>query len=84
MLSSQALAQSGGGAGAPIEGALEWFVGLLQGGIARSLAVIGCIFCGYMFFAGRWVWQSILGVIVGIGIIFGAPKAVDAIIAASQ
>ena len=34
---------------APVEGILEWFVGVLQGSVARSLAIIAVCFLGFLF-----------------------------------
>lgn len=63
---------------APVEGILEWFVGVLQGNVARSLAIIAVCFLGFMFLTGRMAWQGAISIVIGIAIIFGAAQLVDA------
>lgn len=63
---------------APVEGILEWFVGVLQGNVARSLAIIAVCFLGFMFLTGRMAWQAAISIVIGIAIIFGAAQLVDA------
>lgn len=67
---------------APVEGILEWFVGVLQGNVARSLAIIAVCFLGFMFLTGRMAWQGAISIVIGIAIIFGAAELVDAMKAA--
>ncbi|CAN7708611.1 TrbC/VirB2 family protein [Rhizobium sp. LjRoot98] len=71
---SFAYAQSAG----PVEGILEWFVGVLQGNVARSLAIIAVCFLGFLFLTGRMAWQGAISIVIGIAIIFGAAQLVDA------
>jgi type IV secretion system protein VirB2 len=63
---------------APVEGILDWFVGVLQGNVARSLAIIAVCFLGFLFLTGRMAWQGAISIIIGIAIIFGAAELVDA------
>jgi type IV secretion system protein VirB2 len=63
---------------APVEGVLDWFVGVLQGNLARSVAIIAVCFLGFMFLTGRMMWNVAFSIIVGIAIIFGAATLVDA------
>ena len=63
---------------APVEGVLDWFVGVLQGNLARSVAIIAVCFLGFMFLSGRMMWNVAFSIIVGIAIIFGAATLVDA------
>ena len=63
---------------APVEGILEWFVGVLQGSVARSLAIIAVCFLGFLFLTGRMAWQGAISIVIGIAIIFGAAELVDA------
>ena len=63
---------------APVEGILEWFVGVLQGNVARSLAIIAVCFLGFLFLTGRMAWQGAISIVIGIAIIFGAAQLVDA------
>lgn len=67
---------------APVEGILEWFVDVLQGNIARSLAIIAVCFLGFLFLTGRMAWQGAISIVIGIAIIFGAAELVDAMKAA--
>ncbi|WP_421580981.1 TrbC/VirB2 family protein [Shinella sp. M31] len=67
---------------APVEGILEWFVGVLQGSVARSLAIIAVCFLGFLFLTGRMAWQGAISIVIGIAIIFGAAELVDAMKAA--
>lgn len=63
---------------APIEGILDWFVGVLQGNVARSIAIISVCFLGFLFLTGRMAWQMAFSIVIGIAIIFGAAELVDA------
>lgn len=63
---------------APIEGILDWFVGVLQGNVARSVAIIAVCFLGFLFLTGRMAWQMAFSIVIGIAIIFGAAELVDA------
>lgn len=63
---------------APVEGILDWFVGVLQGNVARSVAIIAVCFLGFLFLTGRMAWQMAFSIVIGIGIIFGAAELVDA------
>lgn len=63
---------------APVEGILEWFVGVLQGSVARSLAIIAVCFLGFLFLTGRMAWQGAISIVIGIAMIFGAAELVDA------
>jgi type IV secretion system protein VirB2 len=62
----------------PIEGVLDWAVGLLQGNVGRSLMIIAVCFCGFLFLTGRMAWNVAISIIIGIAFIFGAAELVDA------
>jgi len=62
----------------PIEGILDWAVGLLQGNVGRSLMIIAVCFCGFLFLTGRMAWNVAISIIIGIAFIFGAAELVDA------
>lgn len=64
---------------APIEGVLDWLVGVLQGAIARSIAIIAVCFLGFMAMTGRLAWPLAGSIIIGIAFVFGASTLVDAI-----
>jgi type IV secretion system protein VirB2 len=75
LMPASAYAQSA----APIEGVLEWFVGVLQGSIARSFAIIAVCFLGFMAMTGRLAWMMAFSIIIGIALIFGAAQLVDSV-----
>lgn len=80
-----ALAQgSGGGSGAfaPLQTAVQMIVDFITGPFGRLLAIIAVIGLGFLAFAGRLSWFTAGAVIVGIGLVFGAPTIVDEMIAA--
>ncbi|KFC70193.1 type IV secretion system pilin subunit VirB2 [Devosia sp. LC5] len=81
-LPSQAYAQGQGGGGAfgPLEAAVQMIVDFVTGPFGRSLAIIAVISLGFMAFAGRLSWFTAGGVVIGIGLVFGAPAMVDALI----
>lgn len=64
---------------APIEGVLDWLVGILQGNVARSIAIIAVCFFGYLAMTGRLVWVMAFSIIIGIAVVFGAATLVDAL-----
>jgi type IV secretion system protein VirB2 len=64
---------------APIEGVLDWLVQILQGNIARSIAIVAVCFFGYLAMTGRLVWVMAFSIIIGISVVFGAATLVDAL-----
>lgn len=78
-----ALAQtSGGGAFAPLETAVQMIVDFITGPFGRLLAIIAVIGLGFLAFAGRLSWFTAGAVVIGIGLVFGAPAIVDQMISA--
>lgn len=73
---------SGGGSGAfgPIQTAVQMIVDFVTGPFGRLLAIIAVIALGFMAFAGRLSWFTAGGVVIGIGLVFGAPAIVDQMI----
>ncbi len=72
--------QAGGSTGAdPITSALQWMQSILLGPIATSLAVMAIAGVGFMMLTGRMNWRYGGTVIVGVFIIFGAPRLVASI-----
>lgn len=69
---------------APIEGMLEWVVGVLQGTVARSIAIIAVCFFGFMAMTGRLAWPMLFAIVLGIALVFGAGTLVDALKSASK
>ncbi|MDT6942447.1 TrbC/VirB2 family protein [Brucella pseudogrignonensis] len=77
-----ALAQSGGvsGAFAPVQTVFQAIVDFISGPIGRLFAIIAVMALGFLAFAGRLSWFLAGGVILGIGLVFGAPSIVDELI----
>ena len=63
----------------PITSALTWMQGILLGPIATSLAVMAVAGVGFMMLTGRMNWRYGGTVIIGVFIIFGAPRLVASI-----
>ncbi|MEM9311273.1 MAG: TrbC/VirB2 family protein [Pseudomonadota bacterium] len=77
-----AVAQTVGDPGGnPLVDALLWIQGILLGPIATSLAVMAVAGVGFMMLTGRMNWRYGGTVIVGVFIIFGAPRLVNSIAA---
>ncbi|MEO1729906.1 MAG: TrbC/VirB2 family protein [Pseudomonadota bacterium] len=75
-----AFAQDAGtAAGNPLVDALVWMQSILLGPIATSLAVMAVAGVGFMMLTGRMNWRYGGTVIVGVFIIFGAPRLVASI-----
>lgn len=81
VLTEPALAQSSG-AFAPLETAVQMIVDFITGPFGRLLAIIAVIALGFLAFAGRLSWFTAGAVVLGIGLVFGAPAIVDEMIAA--
>lgn len=65
--------------GDPITSALLWMQGVLLGPIATALAVMAVAGVGFMMLTGRMNWRYGATVIIGVFIIFGAPRVVATI-----
>lgn len=76
-----AFAQSSGPF-APLETAVQMIVDFVTGPFGRLLAIIAVIGLGFLAFAGRLSWFTAGAVVLGIGLVFGAPAIVDQMIAA--
>ena len=50
--------------------------------LQRLLAIIAVIGLGFLAFAGRLSWFTAGAVVMGIGLVFGAPAIVDEMISA--
>jgi type IV secretion system protein VirB2 len=81
VLTQPAFAQSSG-AFAPLETAVQMIVDFITGPFGRLLAIIAVIALGFLAFAGRLSWFTAGAVVLGIGLVFGAPAIVDEMIAA--
>lgn len=76
-----ALAETSG-AFAPLETAVQMIVDFITGPFGRLLAIIAVIGLGFLAFAGRLSWFTAGAVVIGIGLVFGAPAIVDQMISA--
>ena len=81
LLVEPAFAQTSG-AFAPLETAVQMIVDFITGPFGRLLAIIAVIALGFLAFAGRLSWFTAGAVVLGIGLVFGAPAIVDEMIAA--
>ena len=80
LLPSAALAQTTNATGNdPITSALLWMQSILLGPIATTLAVMAVAGVGFMMLTGRMNWRYGATVIIGVFIIFGAPRLVATI-----
>lgn len=77
-----AMAQGASGAFAPLQTVVQMIVDFITGPFGRLLAIIAVIGLGFLAFAGRLSWFTAGAVIVGIGLVFGAPAIVDEMISA--
>ena len=65
--------------GDPITTALVWMQSILLGPIATTVAVMAVAGVGFMMLTGRMNWRYGATVIIGVFIIFGAPRLVATI-----
>lgn len=79
LMPSAALAQNNAQGGDPITNALLWMQSILLGPIATALAVMAVAGVGFMMLTGRMNWRYGGTVIIGVFIIFGAPRLVATI-----
>lgn len=64
----------------PLQSAMQMIVDFIQGPFGRLLAIIAVTSLGFLAFAGRLSWMLAGGVILGIGLVFGAPDIVDQLV----
>lgn len=57
--------------------ALQNLVATLNGGIARSLAIVAVIGMGIAALTGRTEWSRAIVVVLGVGLIFSASALID-------
>ena len=80
MMPSAAFAQQAAQqSGDPITTALVWMQSILLGPIATTVAVMAVAGVGFMMLTGRMNWRYGATVIIGVFIIFGAPRLVATI-----
>lgn len=78
-MSAVAQAQTTTQSNDPITSALTWMQSILLGPIATTLAVMAVAGVGFMMLTGRMNWRYGATVIIGVFIIFGAPRLVATI-----
>ncbi|RWP39901.1 TrbC/VirB2 family protein, partial [Mesorhizobium sp.] len=66
----------------PLQTAVQMIVDFITGPFGRLLAIIAVIGLGFLAFAGRLSWFTAGAVVIGIGLVFGAPNIVDEMISA--
>lgn len=69
-----------GSAFAPIQTAIQMIIDFVTGPFGRALAILAVISLGLLAFAGRLSWFTVGYVVIGIGLVFGAPTIVDQLI----
>ncbi len=84
MASDLALAQSTDALGSSTLGtALQNLVTTLNGGVARSLAIVAVIGMGIAALTGRVEWSRAIVVVLGVGLIFSATTLIDGLFGTS-
>lgn len=79
--SAQTTVGANTGGGNPLVDALNWMMNILLGPVATAVAVMAVAGVGFMMLTGRMNWRYGGTVIVGVFIIFGAPRLVNSIAA---
>ena len=75
-----AMAQATNQAFAPLQTVVQAVVDFITGPFGRLVAIIAVIGLGFLAFAGRLSWFTAGAVVIGIGLVFGAPAIVDQLI----
>ena len=75
-----AMAQATNQAFAPLQTVVQAVVDFITGPFGRLVAIIAVIGLGFLAFAGRLSWFTAGAVVLGIGLVFGAPAIVDQLI----
>lgn len=75
-----AMAQAAGQAFAPLLTVVQAVVDFITGPFGRLIAIIAVIGLGFLAFAGRLSWFTAGAVVLGIGLVFGAPAIVDQLV----
>ncbi|MBB3236999.1 TrbC/VirB2 family protein [Phyllobacterium endophyticum] len=77
LASDMAMAQATNQAFAPLQTVVQAVVDFITGPFGRLVAIIAVIGLGFLAFAGRLSWFTAGAVVLGIGLVFGAPAIVD-------
>lgn len=70
-------ASAGSGAFGPLTQALQTIVDFVTGPFGKLVATIGIVSAGISAFVGRLTWVVAGCIVLGIGLVFGAPMIVD-------
>lgn len=62
---------------------LDALITILQGGIARSVAILAIIAAGFLAWFSYLRWTYFFFVLAGVILVFGAPQLADVLIAAA-
>lgn len=65
----------------PLQSALQMIVDFVNGPFGRLAGIIAVMGMGIMALGGRLQWTVALAVILGMGLLFGAPTIVDQLVA---
>lgn len=65
--------------GMPWDGAADWVLASLNGGLTRTIAIICVIACGIAAWAGKLSIDWAVKIVIGIVFVFGAAAIVDGI-----
>lgn len=68
---------------APWDSTASSVLALLQGGLTKTIAILGVTACGIAAVFGKLSWDWAIKIIIGIVLIFGAPALVTYIISAT-
>lgn len=68
---------------APWDSTATQVLAIFTGGLTRTIAIIAVIACGLAALAGKLAWDTVIKVVIGIVLIFGATAIVDYFVAAS-
>ena len=52
---------------------------MASGNVGKSIAIFAIVACGFGFFSGKFSIALVIGITLGIGILFGAPKIIAAL-----
>ena len=74
-----AFAQAGNLDNSPISRGLCNVFELVGGNIGKALAIFAIVMVGFGFFSGKFSIALVIGITLGIGILFGAPKIIAAL-----
>ncbi len=78
-VSGVAFASTGSSLHDPVTHVLCWLSDMSGGAAGKAIATIALVFLAVGLFVGKITWGVAVSVVVGIAVMFGAPRLVDAI-----